>query len=548
MNLIKGNYILLLILACFAIYFVNLDAIYVNIMEARNFISAREMIQKNNWLLPTLNDEARYQKPPLPTWITAFSGLLFGIKNLVALRLPAAIMALFLVVISYKFLSRLTNNYKYAFISSLVLSTSFYIVLAGRDGQWDIFTHAFMMGCIYYLYQLFTTKKNKFRLAIIAALFFGMSFLSKGPVSAHTLLIPFIISYGIVFKFKNIKSRIKPLLLFIVVGLILSGWWHAYVYWKDPIELIKITQKEAWNWQGHNVKPFYYYWSFFIQSGAWAILALIGMAYPYLKDKVSNKKAYKLTIIWTVASLVLLTILPAKKSKYLLPTLIPLAFNTGFYLEYLILNFSTLKKKIETYPVLINFGLIAIIGVSFPIWGYLFMKDSFNGNWFWFILLAFIIAVISILIFKNLFKKNIQNAFYLIILFICITISFGMPLVKKISINPEFNNISKVALWEVNTHNKVYEFKDLTPELIWEYGKPMPILIKGDVITLPSEKSFGVLIRDERMEKFFEVFKDYSVKKITRYNINPREKNSSQYRTRLCRNLYLVSTSSLPNE
>jgi 4-amino-4-deoxy-L-arabinose transferase-like glycosyltransferase len=57
----------------------------VSIMEARNFITAREMITDGNWLLTTMNGLARYEKPPLPTWLTAVSGLLFGIKNIVTL-------------------------------------------------------------------------------------------------------------------------------------------------------------------------------------------------------------------------------------------------------------------------------------------------------------------------------------------------------------------------------------------------------------------------------------------------------------------------------
>jgi len=31
-------------------------------MEARNFVTAREMLQDNNWLMPTFNGEARYMK------------------------------------------------------------------------------------------------------------------------------------------------------------------------------------------------------------------------------------------------------------------------------------------------------------------------------------------------------------------------------------------------------------------------------------------------------------------------------------------------------
>ena len=71
-------------------------------MEARNFTTAREMLHDGNWLLTTLNGEPRYQKPPLPTWLTAISAAVFGLKSLIALRLPAALITVVLIVFSYK--------------------------------------------------------------------------------------------------------------------------------------------------------------------------------------------------------------------------------------------------------------------------------------------------------------------------------------------------------------------------------------------------------------------------------------------------------------
>ncbi len=71
-------HILLLVAACLGIFFVNLEAIYINIMEARNFITAREMLVDGNWIFTTINGEPRYQKPPLPTWmerVRAFSSI-----------------------------------------------------------------------------------------------------------------------------------------------------------------------------------------------------------------------------------------------------------------------------------------------------------------------------------------------------------------------------------------------------------------------------------------------------------------------------------------
>ena len=288
MKAIKNKHILWLILACIAIFFVNLDALYVNIMEARNFTTAREMLDDGNWLLTTLNGEPRYQKPPLPTWITAVSGAIFGLKNIAALRMPAALMGLLLVLTSYLFAVKLTKDKTYAFLACLVMATSFYVVSASRDGNWDIFTHAFMMVGIWQLYLFFTSEDKKYQRALLAAVFFGFSFMSKGPVSLYALLLPFLISFGIVYRYKNIKKRILPLILFILVALVISGWWHWYTYTYDPETVAAITQKETSNWTGYNVRPFYYYWSFFTQSGVWTLLAFIGLLYPYLKDRVFN--------------------------------------------------------------------------------------------------------------------------------------------------------------------------------------------------------------------------------------------------------------------
>jgi len=537
---LKNNYLLLLILTCIAIFFVNLDALYVNIMEARNFITAREMLQDGNWLLTTLNGEPRYQKPPLPTWLTAFSAAIFGLKSLFALRLPAALSALLLVLFSYKFSTKLFQDKTYAFISSLILATSFYIVFSGRNGQWDIFTHAFMMVCIYQLFLFFTSEEKKYQRALIAALFFGFAFMSKGPVSLYALLLPFLIAFGIVYKYQKLRSRLLPLLLFLIVGIVISGWWHWYTFTFDPQATAEITQKEAENWGSYNLRPFYYYWSFFTQSGVWTIPAFIGLLYPYLKNRVINKKAYVFTLLWTLIAVVLLSIIPEKKSRYLMPVLIPLALNTGFYIEYLFRKFSELKDKRETYPVYFNFGLIAMIGIIFPIAGYVFLKEGLDGKWIWFILLSLVLFSIGIFILRNLQKKKIKPVFYLTIAFIAAIICFGMPMAKAVTINKEYNGLSNLNGWQTENNVEVYEFSGFTPELIWDYGKPIKVLMENDKINTPSEEKFGVLVSEKDTELFKTTFQNYAIEKVVRYDMNAKGKEDRSHKTRLYRDLYLV--------
>ena len=114
MRYLKERPLLLLTLICIIIFMTHLDALWVNIMEARNFVTAREMLQDSNWLLTTLNGEPRYQKPPLPTWLSAGSAFLFGIKSVFAMRLPAAIITILMILTTYTLVKKITNNSRYA--------------------------------------------------------------------------------------------------------------------------------------------------------------------------------------------------------------------------------------------------------------------------------------------------------------------------------------------------------------------------------------------------------------------------------------------------
>tara|TARA_R110002072_G_scaffold300390_1_gene477814 strand:+ start:111398 stop:113032 length:1635 start_codon:yes stop_codon:yes gene_type:complete len=542
MQQLKNNHILILVFTCFAIFFVNLDAIYVNIMEARNFTTAREMLNDGNWILTTLNGEARYQKPPLPTWLAALSAGVFGLKSLTALRLPSAMVTLLLMLFSYKFSVKLTQNKTYAFIGTLILATSFFIIFSGRNGQWDIFTHGFMMVTIYQLFLFFSFNEKKYQRALIAAIFFGCSFMSKGPVSLYALLLPFLISFGIVYKFKGMKSRIIPLLIFLIISLILSGWWHWYTLTYDPQAAAAITEKEATNWISYEIKPFYYYWSFFTQSGIWTIPAFISLLYPYLKKRVFNQKAYRFTFLWTIISVILLSIIPEKKSRYLLPVLIPLALNTGFYIEYLFRKFSETKDKRETLPVYFNFGLIATIGLIFPVAGFFFLKDDLAGNWAWFIILSVALFSIGFFMLRNLFRRNIKPVFYLTITFIAAIMCFGMPLAKILTINPEYKGLSELNKWQTETNLKVYEFTYFTPELIWDYGDTIEVLASTDgSVKIPQEAAFGILVAKEDNNLFNTTFKDFNIEKVVRYDMNAKGPGDRSHKTRLWRDLYVVS-------
>ncbi|RKE98026.1 ArnT family glycosyltransferase [Ichthyenterobacterium magnum] len=518
----------------------NLDALQVSIMEARNFITAREMLVDNNWLLTTMNGEARYQKPPLPAWISTVFAFVLGIKNVFAYRLPALLFIIITGIYTYLISKKIVSNSVHSFNNALIIITSFYVIGITFEAPSDIFTHSFMLIGMYYLFQLFSNYGNYLKHSIIAGVFIGLSILSKGPVSFYVLLLPFLLAYGFSYKYKFNKRLLFSFLLCLIIALIVGGWWYLYVRVYDAETFTAIAKKETGNWSSYNVRPFYYYWSFFTQSGLWTIPAFIALIYPYLKTRVSNLKAYKFSFYWTIFAVVLLSIIPEKKSRYLMPVLIPLAINTGFYIEYLIRKFKDLKDKRETIPVYFNFGLIALIGITFPVIGYIFLGEKLSNHWLLFSLASIVLFNIGLFILIKLRKKNIQSVFNLAVLFFIALLFFALPL-SKLLISENYKPITSLNENAMNKNLNVYSIDLLTPEIVWQFGDKVKTIKKGSEFVFPKEHTFGLLANTNNLNDIEILKNDYIVEYQNTYDINISDTNSRQYKDRLVNQYYILT-------
>ncbi|MEG1338865.1 ArnT family glycosyltransferase, partial [Cetobacterium sp.] len=99
----RNKKILLISLLSFVSFFSTLWIRSADLMESRNFISAREIVLNNEWFVTTLNGEYRFEKPPLPTWLTALVMKIFNnFSDEWLLRVPVALICLLLVFYIYK--------------------------------------------------------------------------------------------------------------------------------------------------------------------------------------------------------------------------------------------------------------------------------------------------------------------------------------------------------------------------------------------------------------------------------------------------------------
>ena len=499
----------------------TIDAIPVSIMEARNFISAREMLTDNNWILTTMNGEARYEKPPLPTWITAFFGMLFGIKSVLALRWPTLLFLASIGISTYLISKKLELSKSHSLINGFIVLSSFYVIGITIEAPWDIYTHGFMLMALFQLFIMLKYQKTSILSSLLFVLFIAGSVLSKGPVSLYVLFLSFAIAYAIALKPKGHLLHFLKLLSLLIFGIVLGGWWYMHVRIADSETFAAIAARETSNWSSYNVRPFYYYWSFFVQSGLWTIPAFISLLYPYLKSRVTNLRAYRFSFFWTIIAVVLLSVIPEKKSRYLMPVLIPLAINIGFYIEYLIREFKNLKDKRETIPVYFQFGLIASIASLFwVIW--FFSSSVLSGTvLIRFIVTAIVLLIIGVTIFKNLKSKNIKNVFYLVIAFMLSVGLFALPIAETHT-TTGYKPISELQDKNLNLYHLDY----IAPEMIYNYGDKIPSLKTDEGYHIPIEKTFHLLTRTNQPDTIEVLSKLYKMEFVDTYDLNRASKDS----------------------
>lgn len=538
-SLLKKRPILTIIAVVGVMLLPLLDVLEVSIMEARNFITAREMLTDGNWILTTMNGEPRYEKPPLPTWLTAISASIFGLDSVWGLRFPAVLMVILLGCMIFLLSRKLSLSKAHSLINGVIAVTSLYVILIIFEAPWDIYAHAFMLSAIYFMYRGLgdSNLKRTVPLWIAAALFFAASVLSKGPVSVYVLFLPFLIAYLIIYRRETGRNQWLTCVITLIFGLILGFSWYAYVRFVDPETFHRIAATETGNWSSYNVRPFYYYWSFFIQSGLWAIPAFMSLLYPYMKSRVSNLKVYQFTLLWVLLAVVLLSIIPEKKSRYLMPVLIPLAINSGFYIAYVVRCFKGLKVRWERGPVYFNFLVVSFLFTALPVVVlYLVVFKNVKINWItWPALLILIIAGLATSYF--LIKKRLKEVVVLTITALIFAVLSALSLVKDNTQNPNFQNIGEV-LEGFEDDVPLYSLQIDAPEVLWNAGR------KINVITSTSNKIddqvFYLLACAQCEQVVLDNFTAFNSEYMGYYDLNFNKQDARAYKERKAGKIYLM--------
>lgn len=475
--------LLVLAVVCIITFFVHNRVIYPDIMEARNIVAAREMAGEGHWLSPTMNGEPRLEKPPLPTWITALAESAAP-GSLALERGAAGAAAVVLVFFFYAF--AVGMRFPRPLISTLLLCTCYNLVLMGRTASWDIYCHAFMLGAIFFLSRALRAPQCRWGDFVAGGVMAGLSLLSKGPVSLYALLLPFLLSWALCFR-TPMRGKRAAAAVAVAVMLAVGLWWYLYLWLSDPGTLAVVAGKESGAWMSHNVRPWWYYWTFPGETGVWALLLPTALLLPLWAKEVRRDRNYLFPVLWMAAMLVLLSLLPEKKNRYLLPVLIPASYAMGYLAAWWNERFRQgTASGADRWSFRINaWGVTLAVAATVPA-AWLFLRRPGHIPLPAFVLLCAAVAVaVSALGRAAVRLRPFATVGWVAGLFLAAE-CFALPLMRPLFNNPRMKSIAETC--EVEALDGVPFYHDLQSplriELVYAAGRKIRPLNLSDTEAL----------------------------------------------------------------
>ena len=506
---------LILLLVCICTFLVD-------IMEMRNFITAREMLTEGNWWSTTLNLEPRLEKPPFPTWLTAISAqYLGGFDNLFILRLPSAIVATLMVFFFYGFCRELSEEKYLPFIGALVMATSLLVIQQARVNSWDIYTHVFMLGS---LWQFLVVKRSKKIANVLWAIFFfALSIYSKGPVSIYALWLPFLIALGIADNLDFIKKYKIQFITAFVLALLLGFSWNIYMFVFQPEASDFVINKETNSWINRHTKPFYFYFHFAIYIGIWTVFMISTFFYKYAAPRINRFGNYKFMILWVLISILLLSIIPTKKERYLLPALVPMCLVVTFLMFSIWQAFKgKYDNKWDRFIVGASSILIYFIAMLLPFTLLFIDNNSLDVKTLIFTTLIGVSGLVGIVFWR---KKRVEFSFIMPVVIVCLFCLGLFP--KSAEIFDNHNGYKGlVELQEIERLNELpfyFQDEEIDVKVVYAAGKPV---LYFNSIDLSDKRNFPLVLisyfpPEDRIDE--GLLKNFNTEFIGRFDLSRKK-------------------------
>ena len=522
--------------------------------ETRNARCALEMLERNDWVVPTFNEELRAQKPVLLYWLIRCSYTVFGVNEFSA-RFPSALLGIGTVVATF-FIGRRLFSPEVGLLAGVILSTNVMFQVASRAATPDaalIFCST--LGLLIFVLTTFKPRvasevrtvpalksagqyfSPTWLSAAAVYLLFSFGILAKGPVG---LILPTAVigMFLLIIKLPAVEGMtisgssfirwieratvmlrcFEPryffktclqmrLLTATVIAVAIAGPWYVLVGQRTDGEFLQSfflreNFGRAMNaMEGHSGGPFFYIIAILVGFFPWSIFTapMIVGAYCRIRRDDPWRVGYVFILCWMGVYVVLFSFAATKLPSYITPCYPALALLCSCFL----VHFANQRAIAPT--AWINFCLffVFIVGVVFliglPIVARLFMPgEAWTG----------VLGVIPLVggyvcyrcLRKSLFRRFVWSfAGMAILLFLTV---FGLILPRVDGHRHELRIAQRIHESGASASVGAYGFVD--PSLIYYGNRPIPsyynsetvatFLKQPDAVLLTTDRNYGDII------------------------------------------------------
>ncbi len=301
--------------------------------EGRYAECAREMIERGNYLEPTLGYRPHWTKPPMTYWAIALGIKLLGPSEW-GVRFYNSLV-FFLTTLVVAWLGATLWDGKTGILAGLIYTTSLFPVAGASSNTADTLLTFWEVGAVlcYIKACRAETRERQGLWIIVMWMSFGFGFLTKGPPSL-IVLIPILVWHFRMKRPLRLASA-SGLLLFIVTGF---SWYLLVSYLHPDLPSYFLGREVVGRVASNSVHNHEWYGAFKVYI---PVILFGGGLWSYFEFKlILKKKLFKPAVfwnclrgrgygsfltLWILPPLILFFIVKSRLPLYILPLYAPIA-------------------------------------------------------------------------------------------------------------------------------------------------------------------------------------------------------------------------------
>jgi len=510
--------IFVILALCYILFFLNLGATSLwDPDEPRQAIMAREMMERDDFVHPYLNGREYLEKPPFYPWMIIITSKITGKLDEFSSRLPAALSATLLLIITF-LLGRRFGDEESGLFSAIALAANYQFLSNARESVMDM-TFAFFIGLTVFLNYLALTKERRW-LFVLSFLPASLAILTKGPAG---LVIPAGVIFICLIIRKEIKKFVLPLALGCFLSLGLASIWFFLAgdaYIKEFILRQNITRYT--NAFDHMESLLYYLHKIFFNFLPWSILLPFALYHAF-------RKRLWLPLVWFLFTFLFFELSSSKRAIYLLPCYPACALLCGVYMRD---KWELLVGKTGTNIALRIFSIIlalipAAALAALYIMPYRDVQPFREGPPSLYVYLA-VMFLLGVALFVSLMRRAGKRAVLLLSAYLVfVGVFYNMYYMPVTDRTTKSLRLITDPIGDHKKYKEIYTYGFNSAGLIYYLGRPIQSFadikeikdIKYDILLIVEERP-GTTIKNE-LERLFLPVKEIKYEK-DRYTIYVR--------------------------